>query len=142
MAATDALAQLAEELGQRLHSLSLLAGLDDVGDPWATADLMAARTIGPLCSDDDTESAQAVIDVMWALWPSTCEPPDEWWRTPLGRIVARSIATDDESVTYAAAAAMLGVARGTVSTMVSRGTLDRHPDGGVARSAVMARLGR
>jgi hypothetical protein len=35
---------------------------------------------------------------------------------------------------------MLGVVRGTVSQMVARGTLDRHPDGGVLRSSVLARL--
>ena len=32
--------------------------------------------------------------------------------------------------------------RGTVAQMVHRGTLDRHPDGGVLRSSVMARLAR
>lgn len=47
---------------------------------------------------------------------------------------------DDACVTQADAAAMLGVSRGTIAQLVSRGTLARHPDGGVDRAAVIARM--
>lgn len=109
----------------------------------ARADLLA----GQLCQDgDDRLAAQTVIDIMAALWPS-CAPEDcgeaEWWRTPLGRMCARSLGhSDSDAVTYSVAAAMLGVARGTVSTLASRGTLDRHPDGGITRASVLLRLAR
>ena len=107
------------------------------------ADLLAHQ----LCQDgDDRLAAQTVIDIMAALWPS-CSPEDcgqaEWWRTPLGRMCARSLGhSDSDAVTYSVAAAMLGVARGTVSTLASRGTLDRHPDGGITRASVLLRLAR
>lgn len=38
--------------------------------------------------------------------------------------------------------AMLGLRRGTVGVMASRGTLDKHPDGGITRASVLMRLGR
>ncbi len=37
---------------------------------------------------------------------------------------------------------MLGLVRGSIAQMVSRGTLDRHPGGGVLKSSVLQRLGR
>lgn len=139
----EARAQLASELGTRLYALSMLDTPEATMDVDRRAATMAARTIGPLCSPDDREAAQATIDVICALWPDGTEPPHEWWRTPLGRLCARSAGTDDaEAVTYSVAAAMLGVTRGTISQMTHRGTLDRHPDGGVLRSSIMQRLSR
>lgn len=96
--------------------------------------------------DDDRLSAQTCIDVMNVLWPHA-SPEDcghaDWWRTPLGRLCARSLGrVDAESVTRSVAAAMLGVHIGTVSQLVHRGTLDRHPDGGVLRASVLRRLAR
>lgn len=100
-----------------------------------------------LCQDDDDRlAAQTVIDVMGALWPSG-SPEDvgeaDWWRSPLGRMCARSLGhVASDAVTYSVAAAMLGVVRGTVSTLASRGTLERHPDGGITRASVLLRLAR
>ena len=37
---------------------------------------------------------------------------------------------------------MLGVHPGTVAQLVHRGTLDRHPDGGILRASVLQRLAR
>jgi len=57
--------------------------------------------------------------------------------------VRRVLGTDDaEAVTYSVAAAMLGVTKGTASTLVQRGRLDRHPDGGITRASVFIRLVR
>lgn len=89
-------------------------------------------------------SAQTCIDVMCALWPHGAPEQvgrADWWRTPLGRACARSLGRDDaESVSHSVAAAMLGVHRGTVAQLVARGKLDRHPDGGVLRASVLARI--
>lgn len=94
----------------------------------------------------DRLSAQTVIDLMCVLWPHG-SPEDsgcpEWWRTPLGRLCARSLGTDDaEAVSRSVAAAMLGVTAGTVQQLVHRGTLDRHPAGGVLRASVLQRIDR
>ncbi len=83
------------------------------------------------------------VDVMHALWGPT-DPEDvgrgQWWGTPLGRACARHLAHDAaEVLTQAQAAAMLGVPRGTVGSLVHRGQLDRHPDGGVLKSSVLQR---
>lgn len=94
--------------------------------------------------DDDRLAAEACLTVMGLLWPQ-CAPEDcgraEWWQTPLGRLCSRSFGRHGgESVTHSVAAAMLGVPRGTIGVWVERGKLDRHPDGGVLRSSVLARL--
>lgn len=100
-----------------------------------------------LCQDeDDRLAAETVIDVMNALWPS-CAPEDcgeaEWWRTPVGRMCARSLGHhDSDSVTRSVAAAMLGTHPGTVARYVADGRLDRHPDGGITRASVLLRLSR
>ncbi|MFD5179333.1 hypothetical protein ACFWM1_26235 [Nocardia sp. NPDC058379] len=94
----------------------------------ATAPVLAAS----LCGDDDLVAAQTVIDLAGVAWPERPEPV--WWRTPVGRMVGRSVGREDtESVSYSVAAAMLGVATGTVKSMMAREhtDLDRHPDGGL-----------
>lgn len=137
----DAAAQLTDELGRRLHALAALDGPAAVLAADAQTGQIVGRIVGALCSEDDRLAAEAVIDLMAALWPDGTEPPHDWWSSPVGRIVARSIGADDaEAVTQSVAAAMLRVTRGTIAQLVARGTLDRHPDGGVLRSSVMQRL--
>jgi hypothetical protein len=88
-------------------------------------------------------SAQTCIDVMCALWPHGAPEQvgrADWWQTPLGRACARVLAAHDRQlVTHAQAAAMLGVKRGTVGSLVARGRLTRA-GGRVARASVLARL--
>lgn len=133
-------AQLRDELGCRAHPLAVLAGPDETLT-WPTR--LEARAEGialALLSSDDEEAAGMAVDVMAALWP-TGDPPPEWWTTPVGRVLARSVGADDaEAVTHSVAAAMLGVTRGTIAQLVHRGKLDRHPDGGVLRSSIMQRI--
>lgn len=143
----DALSdQIADELGTIAFSLGAVLGLDVEDMVRSRAEAYAPMLAVQLTQDDDDRlSAQTVLDLMAVLWrhgdPDTLDP--DWWRTPLGHAVARSVGRNDaESVSHSVAAAMLGVKRGTVSTMVSRGTLDRHPDGGVLRSSVLQRLAR
>lgn len=149
MTATDDVArQVADELDRALAGpAGALLGLDLAE---LLRDRIAARAAliaGQLVQDiDDGLSAETVIDLMGCLWPhgspEKCGDAD-WWRTPLGRVCARSLGRDDaESVSHSVAAAMLGISRGSIAQMVPRGTLDRHPDGGVLRASVLQRLGR
>jgi len=134
-------AQLADELGAAIYPLAVLAG-PEAAVRWPRAIAVVAPVLAAqlVQDDDDRLAAQTTIDVMAALFPRG-EPDPAWWSTPLGRMVARSVGHDDsEAVTQSVAAAMLGVTRGTVAQLVHRGTLDRHPDGGVLRSSVMRRL--
>jgi len=136
-------AQLAGELHLRLvlPTASLL-GLDLADMVEARLEARAVILAAQLRSADDDERAETVIDVLTCLWPGD-GPPDDWWRTELGRACAESLGTDDaEAVTYSVAAAMLAVTKGTVSTLVQRGSLDRHHDGGVTRASVFVRLVR
>lgn len=93
-----------------------------------------------LSGDDDHETAELVIDLMHALW-GTCDPPPEWWRTPLGRACATSFGHDtSEAWSRSVAAAVLGVHPGTIAQLVHRGVLERHPDGGLTRASVLVYL--
>ena len=131
--------QLAEELGARAEALVALLGPDMAElRTGQLTEMLASRLESP----DDRIAVQTVVDLGCVLWPDGTFAPPEWWHTPLGRAMARSMGPDDWSVTHTVAAAMLNVHRGTISKLVHRGTLARHPDGGVSRSAVMARLAR
>ncbi|KFI64219.1 Dam family site-specific DNA-(adenine-N6)-methyltransferase [Bifidobacterium cuniculi] len=64
----------------------------------------------------------------------------EWWRTPLGRFAAQNIDDLDVSVVSCVdAAKILGVTKGTVSTLVRRGTLASR-QGQPYLSAVLGRM--
>jgi hypothetical protein len=138
----EAAAQLTDELGGRAAALAALGGGLDVIEMERWAAGVARPVAAQLAQEaDDRLAAQACVDVMCALWPET-GPPPEWWQTPVGRLCARSAGADDEVVTHAVAAAMLGVQRGTVGSLVAQGRLDRHPDGGVLLASVYQRLAR
>lgn len=139
----EAAAQLVDELADIIARLAAL-------DPGLTVEwdgASARRLVAQLEQEgDDRLAAQTCIDLMCVLWPHAA-PEDcgraDWWQTPLGRLCARSLGRDDaRAVSHSVAAAMLGVTRGTVAQLVHRGTLDRHSDGGVLRSSVLARLAR
>ncbi|MFB4269788.1 hypothetical protein [Nonomuraea sp. GTA35] len=71
------------------------------------------------------------------------DPPEQWWRTPLGRAVARGAGHPSAAaVSYSTAGAMLGITRQGVHDLVKRGKLDKHPEGGVTTSSIHARLNR
>lgn len=77
-----------------------------------------------------------MTDLAGVLWDVDPEP--QWWRTPLGLAVARSVGRDDTvSVSRSVAAAMLNVHPGTVAQWAHRGKLGRHPDGGIQLASVL-----
>ena len=140
--------QIAAELDEALAAPALsLLGVDlglEVGRACVSVAPVLAAQLAQ--DEDDRLAAQTVIDLMCLLWRHGA-PEDvgraDWWRTPLGRLCARSLGRDDsEAVSYSVAAAMLGVHPGTTAQMVHRGNLDRHPDGGVLRASVLKRLAR
>lgn len=135
---TEELDQLIAEITERANAVNGALGLPPPNIE--SRAMMAGALLKHGSEAEARHVAQAVVD---ALWPSGTTPPNEWWGTPLGRLVARWLVVDDTTpLTYAAAAEMLGVTRGTVGTLVSRGTLAKHSAGGVKRSAVMERLAR
>ena len=138
---SDLTRQLADELDVALAvPVAALLGLDLAEELRQRIADRRGSMAAILSGDDDAQAAELVIDIMGALWPQGVTTPS-WWRTPLGRACARSIGADgSESVTRAVAAAMLGVHPGTVAQLVHRGTLDRHPDGGITRASVLMRL--
>lgn len=133
--------QIRDELDRALCGpVGALCGLD-------LADMIRHRIVeraewiaAVLTGDDDHETAETVIDLLHAIHGS-CDPDPAWWSTPLGRACATSLGRDDsEAVSRSVAAAILGVTAGTVQQLVHRGTLDRHPDGGLTRASVLTHL--
>ncbi len=134
--------QVRDELTTTLvDPVGMLLGLDLADTLRQRLTTRALLLADQACQDaDDKLAASTVNDLMQTLWPHG-DPEPRWWRTPLGRVCARSLGADDaEAVTYSVAAAMLGVTKGTVSQLVARGKLDRHPDGGLTRASVLVRL--
>lgn len=67
------------------------------------------------------------------------EKNPSWWRTPLGNYTARHMPIENETITKAEAAKILGVKNATVATLVRRGTL-HSDDGNPFLSDVLARM--
>ncbi|OJF10912.1 hypothetical protein BG844_29455 [Couchioplanes caeruleus subsp. caeruleus] len=123
----------------------LLEGDDAVAALRELIRLRAAAWADLMRGPDDGVAAGAVIRLVAMLYPGdrAFDPPLEWWRTPLGRVVALRVGHPGaESVTLATAGAMLGITRQGVHDLVRRGKLPRHPDGGVPSAAVRDRLRR
>ena len=148
-ASTDEHVALVDQLvglaGSRLlDPLEILTGDDGLIGPLrgrirGDAEMWAAQLLGP----DDRSARHAGARMISAFYPGDgpFEMPAEWWRTPLGRAVARRMGHPArDAVTYPVAAAMLGITRQGVHDLVRRGKLDRHGDGGVSVVSVQARL--
>ncbi|MGP4019036.1 hypothetical protein [Saccharopolyspora sp. 5N708] len=99
----------------------------------------AARLLGP----DHQAAVHTGARLLAALYPDDgpFDPPEAWWRTPLGQIVVRRIGhPGTDHVSLSTAGAMLGITRQGVHDLVSRNKLARHPDGGVSTASIRARL--
>ncbi|KOX25557.1 hypothetical protein ADK67_16855 [Saccharothrix sp. NRRL B-16348] len=118
---------------------------DDVGDLPARADEVARRMAATIQGDDDAAAVHAIARLIGALYPGDApfDPPADWWRTPLGQVVARRMGHPAaRAVSYSVAGAMLGVTKQGVHDLVRRGKLERDSDGGgVTVASVRARLG-
>jgi hypothetical protein len=100
------------------------------------AQVWAQRLLGP-------NATYAVASIVGALYPSddVFDPPVDWWRTPLGRVVLSRVGFPGrEAVSYPIAGAMLGVTRQGVHDLVTRHKLERHPDGGVTVASIQERI--
>lgn len=107
----------------------------------AKATVWAARMV----SGDDQDAVQAIMRAVATLYPGDApfDPPLDWWRSPLGQVLARRVGHPTApSVSYALAGAMLGITRQGVHDLVTRGKLARHPEGGVQSASVRDRLHR
>ncbi|GID98176.1 hypothetical protein ACFQFC_30605 [Amorphoplanes digitatis] len=121
----------------------LLEGDDAVEALRRLVRIRAGGWAGQMVDGDDAAAAGAAIRLIAMLYPDdrAFDPPVQWWRTPLGAVVARRVGHPAaESVSYATAGAMLGITRQGVHDLVRRGRLPRHPDGGVPSSAIRDRL--
>lgn len=134
----------------RLMEIRLLDPLEILlGDDEAVAALretIRSRARGwadEMLGADETAARFTAIRVVSTLYPGDTpfDPPAEWWATPLGRVVARRVGHPGAThVSYGVAGAMLGVTRQAVHDLVTRGRLDRHPDGGVSVTSIRDRL--
>jgi hypothetical protein len=121
----------------------LLDGDDVVGALRTLVRVRAGRWADEMLDADDTEAVGRAARLLSTLYPGdrAFDPPAEWWRTPIGRTMARRVGHPAaESVSYATAGAMLGISRQGVHDLVRRGRLPRHPDGGVPSAAIRDRL--
>jgi hypothetical protein len=121
----------------------LLEGDDAVFAMRQLVRVRAGRWADDLLTGDDATAVGIAARLISSLYPDdrAFDPPPEWWRTPMGRIVARRAGHPAaSSVSYATAGAMLGISRQGVHDLVRRGRLPRHPDGGVPSHAIRDRL--
>lgn len=147
-----AVTQCRDEIYAVVRSLADL-GLDDPGPAWEKKGLAvtAATIVADLAGDDAKVASRTHEALMTLLWPH--RPPEQagrpdWWSTPLGQLCARVAVNDDTvGVSHATAAAMLGLTKGTIGQMVTRGNLERHSGGGagptatgVSRAGVLRRI--
>jgi hypothetical protein len=127
-----------------LDPLELLLEGDDVVDAMRQVlRVRAGRWADQMLTGDDETAVGIAARLVSSLYPGdrAFDPPPEWWRTPIGRVVAHRVGHPAaESVSYATAGAMLGISRQGVHDLVRRGRLPRHPDGGVPSRAIRDRL--
>lgn len=92
---------------------------------------------------DDDHAISTIIRLNATLYPSDepFDPPLDWWRTPMGQVVALRVGHPTATaVSYPIAGAMLGITRQGVHDLITRGKLARHPDGGVLPTSIRDRL--
>lgn len=134
-ARSDAAIGLAEDLQDRYAAFAL-AFPDLTALLTGRIDQLAQRLALELSQGGEHERAEAALAVV-----SLLDPGFDWWTTPQGKLTASAArAGEGETVTYAQAARMLGIARGAVSTLVQRGRLDAVRGGGVLVDSIYRRI--
>lgn len=139
-AAQDAATQLADELGSLAARIGAVLGIDLHLAIDQRARDRAAWLVAEMIDGEHPDEIAA--DLLALLWPD--DPPLDWWRTPLGLLVAPTTAREGDAPGWSRSetAAVLGVSPGTVAQLVARGTLEPAPGGGIGRRAVLTRLVR
>lgn len=137
--------QLVQVIGVRLlDPMEILLDGDSVVDGVRTVlGLRAKAWSQTMLEADDQGAMRMIIRVMAALYPSDepFDPPVDWWRTPMGQVVAWRVGHPTaDSVSYPVAGAMLGITRQGVHDLVTRGKLTRHAQGGVVPMSIRDRL--
>ncbi|RCV54016.1 hypothetical protein DEF23_03860 [Marinitenerispora sediminis] len=105
--------------------------------------IRAAAWARDMLEADDRVAIGLIMRAVATLYPGDgpFDPPTDWWRTPMGRVVAWRVGHPTaERVSYPVAGAMLGITRQGVHDLVARGRLPRHPEGGVLPTAIRDRL--
>lgn len=135
----EAATQLTDDLGNLAARVGAVLGTDLQLACDQRARDRAHQLVGELA---DGEHPDATADDLLALlWPD--DPPLDWWRSPLGLLVAPTAAQEDApGWTRAEAAEVLGVTTGTVAQLGARGSLDTAVGGGFSRRSVLTRLVR
>lgn len=121
----------------------LLDGAEPVTDARTQVRRRATEWAEVLLNGDDAAAIGTVIRLTATLYPSDgpFDPPADWWRTPMGQVVALRVGHPTATaVSYPVAGAMLGITRQGVHDLLSRGKLTRHPDGGVLPESIRDRL--
>lgn len=130
-------AQIRDEVGEVALALEALIGPDCPRISERVQDQASTWAAQLLDEEDDRIAAQTVIDLMNVLPP----PTTDWWGTPLGQAVARSVGHPDaDHVSYSVAGAMLGVSKQAAAKMIGTGRLSRGPDGGVTTASIQQLL--
>lgn len=105
------------------------------------AEVWAAQLLGA----DRELATLTAARLIGVLFPGDApfDPPTSWWRTALGRAVARTTGHPAAAaVSYSTAGAILGITRQGVHDLVKRGKLDKDSNGGVTTSSIRDRLSR
>ena len=120
----DPAEQLGSELAERVAPFDQLAHASGTGHPFA--DVLAHLPTADLVAELTPQTASAILG---AVWPGGA--PADWWRTPLGRIVADQLSADSpaETITVAEAARMLGISHSRVVQLAETGHLHRSTEG-------------
>jgi hypothetical protein len=139
---SELVTQLRTEVGAIAQGLATLLGPSEaMREVELRVDSYASMWASYLLGDDDKLAAQTVIDLVNVLFPDDREPPRQWWRTPLGRAVARSVGHPNaETVSYSVAGAILRCTKQMVAKHVVAGRLERGPGGGVTAESVRSLL--
>lgn len=136
----QAVAQLRDELDSLAARIgAVLGGAVQLAITQRTNE-RAGWLVGELADGDLPDETAA--DLLALLYPD--DPPLNWWRTPLGLLIAPTAARESDATGWsrAEAAAVLGKTPGTISQLIARGTLEQLDNGAVSRAAVLARLVR
>lgn len=130
--------QLADELGALAARVGAVLGADIQLAITERAHDRAALLVAQLADGDLPDDTAA--DLLALLYPD--DPPLDWWRTPLGLLIAPTarLEADAPGWSRAESAEVLGVSPGTVSQLVARGTIEQTPDARCSRRSVLTRM--